>query len=428
MKIILYVSSAVVFLLTVLTFIEENVSAEWRGYQAGYLEVLAGMDQDSLATGEDSPPIELRQIYLPELNRIDRCVTCHLAIEDPRFFDQKNPLKSHPGNYLDTHDVEKSGCTICHDGQGRAIAWEDAAAFEDGKFWEKPVLKPPFIESNCYRCHSDTLAQTPSYNRGKRIFEASGCLGCHQRDGKGGYLAPELRGIGDASFHVKHPSDSLRTDLLGQFQNNRNVAYIYESVRFPSLQPENSVMLDYGFSHEDGLDIAVYLKSLTHPEFGVPRLPEARVASLPLLKQGAVTYQLYCRACHGENGEGGVANPNYIKDEIPQLDLLAERMFLYEKEDADVIIEALEQFGDLNLAEEEPDVPRFPVVLAQYNAIRDVIIKGNPAGKKIPEGPSPFNMPSWQKSIPAAEIDAVIAYLISIYDFEEDDEDWDDEE
>ncbi|TDJ03359.1 MAG: cytochrome c [Caldithrix sp.] len=38
--------------------------------------------------------------------------------------------------------------------------------------------------------------------------------------------------------------------------------------------------------------------------------------------------------------------------------------------------------------------------------------------------PAPFNMPSWQKSIPVEEINAVIAYLISIYDFEEEDEDW----
>ncbi|MFQ5652271.1 MAG: c-type cytochrome [bacterium] len=420
MKVVLYISSAVVFLITVLTFIEENVSAEWRGVQVQFRQLLAARDAEA---GDDEFPIELRQIYLPELNRVDRCVTCHVAIEDPRFVDQANPLKTHPGDYLETHDSEKIGCTVCHDGQGRAIVWADALGLEDSKHWEKPILPAPFIEANCYRCHSDTLVQTPHYNRGKRLFESSGCLGCHQRDSKGGYLAPEFRGLGDASFQLKHPTDSLRTELLKMFKRNRNVAYIYESVRFPAAQPANSVMIDYGFSHQDGLDIAVYLKSLTAPLPGVQRFPPPVQEALPLLAQGKKTYQLYCRACHGEDGAGGVQNPNYINDEIPQLDLIAERMFLFEKEDADTIIHAIERFGDLNQADPQPEVPRYGVVLAQYNAIRDVITNGNPAAKLAPEGPSPFNMPSWQRSMPMAEINAVIAYLISIYDFDEDEED-----
>lgn len=422
MKAILYSSSFVIILFSILYFVDENISAEWRGYQNQYRHILKEKLSANDNNADDIPKVELHQIYLPEMNRVDRCVTCHVAIEDPRFADQKNPLKTHPGNYLEIHDPEKFGCTICHDGQGRAIVWKDALAAADGQHWEKPVLMPPFLESNCYRCHSDTLAQTPTYNRGKRLFETSGCLGCHQRDGKGGYLAPEYRGLGDASFEIKHPSDSLRTELLAQFNNNRNIAYIYESVRYPTAQPPNSVMLDYGFSKDKAIAISVYLKSLVNPEPGVQKLPKTPEKALTTLERGKKTFQLYCRACHGENGEGGVHNPNYLKDEIPELDLLAERLFLFEKEDADAIIKAIEKFGDLNLAVPQPDVPRFPVVLAQYNAIRQVISNGNPAAKKDPEGPSPFNMPSWKKSIPTEDINSVIAYLISTYDFDEDEE------
>ncbi|MFQ5636863.1 MAG: c-type cytochrome [bacterium] len=419
MKILLYISSIAVIAFTALYFVEENISAEWRGYQVEYRRLLNEKNSNDAA---DVFPIEMRQIYLPEMNRVDRCVTCHVSIEDPRFADDSNPFKTHPGDYLETHDPDKFGCTVCHDGQGRAIVWEDALAREDGKHWEKPILTGAFLEANCYRCHTNMLAQTPSYNRGKRLFESSGCLGCHQRDGKGGYLAPEFRGLGDASFTIKHPTDSLKTELLAQFNNNRNLAYIYESVRYPSLQPANSVMLDYGFSHDDAMAIAVYLKSLGAPQPGAWHLPELKEEPLTLLAQGTRTYQLYCRACHGPDGEGGVENPNYQNDVIPELNLIAERMFLFEREDAEAIIEAIEKFGDLNRAEPEPEVMRYPVVLAQYNAIRDVIINGNPAAKLEPEGPSPFNMPSWRKSIPVADIDAVIAYLISIYDFEEEED------
>lgn len=425
MKIILYVSSFLVLVFTGAYFVEENFSAEWRSYQLQYRRLLEERSGNDTLESGDSFPIKLRQIYLPEMNRVDRCITCHVSIEDPSFANEKNPLKAHPGNYLEVHDVERVGCTICHDGQGRAISRADAFAMDDGKYWDKPVLPPPFLEANCYRCHSDTLAQTPTYNRGKRIFETGGCLGCHQRDGKGGYLAPEYRGLGDASFQLKHPTDSLRTELLARFHNNRNLAYIYESVRYPTAQPANSVMIDYGFSHEDAIAITVYLKSLTAPEPGVTRLPEAKKPTLSLLERGEKTFQLYCRACHGSKGEGGVKNPNYANDEIPALDLIAERMFLYEKEDAEVLIRALEEFGDLTLADPQPDIPRFPLVLAQYHAIKEVIVNGNPAAKLHPEGPSPFNMPSWRKSIRVEEINAVIAYLISTYDFEEDEEeDW----
>jgi len=422
MKIILYISSCVVLIFTLLYYIDDNISAEWRTYQATYRDLLKskrGQDGKSLA---DSPEIGLRQIYLPEMNRVDRCVTCHVSIEDPRFANAANPFKTHPGDYLEKHDPEKFGCTICHDGQGRAIAWDDALAWKDDKHWEKPVLLQPYLQANCYRCHTDTLAQTPRYNRGKQLFETSGCLGCHQRDGKGGYLAPEVRGLGDASFELKHPVDSLRTRLLTQFNNNRNLAYIYESVRYPLAQPANSVMLDYGFSREKAIDLTVYLKSLTPPEPGIARLPAAREKPLDLLAKGRKTFQLYCSACHGPNGEGGVDNPNYIKGQIPELDLVAERMFLYDREDADVIINAIRTFGDLNAAEPEPDVPRYAAVLAQYNAIRGVILNGNPAGKLDPEGATPFNMPSWHKSISVDEINAVVAYLISIYDFDDEEE------
>jgi len=419
MKIILYVSSIVVAAVTVLFFIEENISAEWRARQFEYKRLLATKEG---AVSEEFD-IELRQIYLPEMNRVDRCVSCHISIEDPRFADDVNPHKAHPGDYLEDHDPQKFGCTVCHDGQGRAIAWEDASATADGKHWEKPLLAAPFIEANCYRCHSGELAQTPNYNRGRHLFENSGCLGCHQRDGKGGYLAPEFRGLADASFTVKHPVDSLKAELLPMFNNNRNLAYIYESVLMPTAQPENSVMLDYGFSHEDALSLTVYLKSLGMQSRLLARLSETNQERSTVLEQGKKTFQLYCSACHGADGGGGVKNPNYQNDVIPSLDLIAERMFLFEQEDGDEIINAIQQYGNLNDADPEPDLPRYAITLAQYNAIRDVIINGNPAAKLDAEGASPFNMPSWKKSLSAGEMNAVIAYLVSLYDFEEDEED-----
>ena len=419
MKILLYISSIVVFLFTGLFYFQENIFAEWRGHQLAYLRQLKQINQDSEHQEEENLSIKLQQIYLPEMNRIDRCVSCHVTIEDPRFADKKNPLKTHPGNYLEKHDPEKFGCTICHDGQGRAIVWDDVRADSKEKFWEKPIIKKPFLEANCFRCHVKPLSETPTYNRGKYLFETSGCLGCHKRDGRGGYLAAELRGLGDASVHQKYPTNSLDPKLLPKFNYNRNLAYIYESVRFPKAQPEDSVMFDFKFSHDDALALTVYLKSLSTHQPGIEKLPQEPEKPLTLLARGKKTFQLFCSACHGENGKGGVKNRNYQKDVMPTLNLIAEKMFLYEKEDADAVIEAINEFGDLNLTDPEPDIPGFNRVLAQFTAVRDIILNGNSAAKKDPEGPAPFNMPSWRKSIPRKDVTSTIAFMISLYDFEE---------
>jgi cytochrome c553 len=250
-----------------LYLVEENISSECRTWQLEYRRLLAAKG------GGADVPIQLRQIYLPEMNRVDRCVTCHLAIDDPRFNDEANPLKAHPGDYLDTHDPDVFGCTVCHDGQGRATNWNDAAAVTDGTYWPKPLLKAPFIEANCYRCHAEPLAQTPTYNRGADLFTTNACLTCHAIDGKGGRMAQDLAGIADADFHLKHPSTQLRDELLPQFNNNRNLAFLYEAVRFPAAQPPDLAMVDYGFTHEDSIALTVYLKSLGATPATGPRPP-----------------------------------------------------------------------------------------------------------------------------------------------------------
>jgi mono/diheme cytochrome c family protein len=120
-----------------------------------------------------------------------------------------------------------------------------------------------------------------------------------------------------------------------------------------------------------------------------------------------------CFLCHGPAGEGGVANKNYIKDTIPRL-ALAEQMKLFDAEDVKAILDQLKRGVRLDTLEGSPPAPQFNVVLAQYHSIADVIRKGNPAGKKDPRGPTPpLFMPSWGRELSDADIDALIAYLLS---------------
>jgi mono/diheme cytochrome c family protein len=126
-----------------------------------------------------------------------------------------------------------------------------------------------------------------------------------------------------------------------------------------------------------------------------------------------------CFLCHGPEGQGGVSNRNYIKDTIPRL-ALAEQMKLFEPEDVSAILEQMKRGVRLDTLADSPPAPQFNVVLAQYHSIQDVIRKGNPAGKKDPKRPAPpLNMPGWGRELSDADIDALIAYLLSAVPREE---------
>jgi len=112
---------------------------------------------------------------------------------------------------------------------------------------------------------------------------------------------------------------------------------------------------------------------------------------------------------------GGVRNPNYINDYIPNLNTLSEQMFITKKEIQDVVISILNESGDLLQAGPQSNIPSFFKVIAKYMSVKNIIINGRIVDKKDPEGPAPLNMPAWGKTIPEEELASVIAYLISTY-------------
>ncbi len=307
MKKLLLVSSCAVIVLLAVAMTNEIARPAWKGYQKQYA---AALHARAAATGKKAVdyPIQLRQIVLPELNRTDRCVSCHVAMEDPGMKGQPNPLAPHPGKFLDDHDVERYGCTICHDGQGRAVNARDAHA-AGIPFWERPRLEGALAQANCARCHrADMPESATAYRRGEQVFVSNGCMGCHVVRGKGGHLGPELTNIGNASFYEKAPSKKNRHRLLAKFHGNVNLAYLYESVKEPKAQPKDSAMVDYKFSDQDADAVTIYLKSLRDdavPEAYVARPKPRRQGSAdtPLLA-GRRLYLLYCSACHGKTGEG----------------------------------------------------------------------------------------------------------------------------
>jgi hypothetical protein len=130
-----------------------------------------------------------------------------------------------------------------------------------------------------------------------------------------------------------------------------------------------------------------------------------------------------CIACHGEDGEGGVDNINYVRKEIPAHDILAENLWLREKEHADVFIGLLSSRVDVDELEEDPGIPLLNLVLTQYSAAKDLIRDGKLCAKADSVGPEPpLQMLSWEARLSDYDIDAIIAYLITLYEWEEEEE------
>ena len=105
----------------------ENYGAQWSGVQHQYRDILRQNATDERGREFIAKfRIELKQVSLPALGTVDRCVTCHNGIDDPRMTDVAIPHRVHPAGILDIHPVDRFGSTFCHHGLGPSTTFRDA--------------------------------------------------------------------------------------------------------------------------------------------------------------------------------------------------------------------------------------------------------------------------------------------------------------
>ena len=152
--------------------------AEWRRQQAEFRRLeraVKNPHQLAQAARVDG----LRQVWLPDLDRVDRCTTCHLGIDDAAFGRAPQPFRVHGGTWLTTHPVERFGCTVCHEGQGQATDYGNAA-HSAIPFVARPMRPLETIEASCGACHrSLDPPDAPALSAGRVVFGD----GMHQSDG-----------------------------------------------------------------------------------------------------------------------------------------------------------------------------------------------------------------------------------------------------
>lgn len=192
--------------LSMLTMILFGISVvkeedrEWKKFQKEFfaMEQERGVDRDY--------SVKIRQIWNQQAGITDRCITCHLGMEDTDVVNpyKENPFKSHPKlEFIKQHPTQKMGCTTCHDGQG--LGTSVAGGHGRVHAWDYPMHERlggiDMVQSSCTKCHShDALPEGAELIvAGRKLWDKYGCMGCHKAAPLNevvGELCPELTGIG----------------------------------------------------------------------------------------------------------------------------------------------------------------------------------------------------------------------------------------
>jgi sulfur oxidation c-type cytochrome SoxX len=300
----------------------------WERHQTAYFEQARSLSKNDRERAElETREPRIEQVIVTSFGdtHVDRCTTCHIAADDPRFAGFAEPLKSHPyseamgdvfrnGHWERRHKFADFGCTVCHDGQGRGL--ETVYSHGEDEFWPEPLLGyvtqanwrkdfapklkgKAYMEANCAQCHTEEdFAGTPHVNRGRKLFYAMNCYGCHKIDGMSeGTLGPDL------------------TEAGKKFK----VDYLWESIVEPRANLATSFMPDFHLNQSDVESLVVFLKSRRGVNFAETSLDryKAHVANVavvipPGTENEKAGQQLLsdraCTACHklGDR-DGGIA-------------------------------------------------------------------------------------------------------------------------
>lgn len=269
-------------LLSLLLFIGQV----WKDYDRPYLEYQRKFKEllDQKAAGASKPAefrFGFRQRWIKELDRVDRCETCHLGLEDPRFKDAPQPFTTHP--VIAEHAYEKFGCTVCHGGQGMATTLEDAHGPTEN--WNTALYHDNFMENSCSQCHGEFIQdQAPVLFRGQTIFYEYGCRGCHKVGGKARtQIGPPLDEIGKR----------VKTDWL------------FRWLKGPKAYLPLTKMPDPKFTQQEAAEAAAFLLQGPGPE-GPVISGNADLGKTTLLESR-------CVSCHTIEGKGGTVGPELAR-------------------------------------------------------------------------------------------------------------------
>jgi mono/diheme cytochrome c family protein len=249
--------------------------------------------------------------------RVDRCQTCHVAINRAGFEEEPQPFRTHPRREVlladNAHSAEKVGCTVCHDGQGPAVN-SVRQAHGEVPYWERPLLRGAKAQSSCTSCHLDVqrLEDAPLFAQGQRIFEQIGCTGCHLVQGYENIakVGPSLRRV------------SAKVDP----------AWMVRWIQNPHDERPRTRMPNFGFKDDEAVAIASYLWSVSREEgerwLAAHSMPSGyREGDRAMVARGkSLVEAVGCKGCHGFADGEFSTTVGKEKDLAPNLQNIAAKV------------------------------------------------------------------------------------------------------
>lgn len=387
MKRVLFLALSGLLTVLFLVAVGFDMTREWTAYQRRFAKSLRRDERRGLHGG-------IQQIQVKALGRVDRCTTCHVAMDHPQLALAEQPFTAHPGEYLSWHPPDQFGCTVCHGGQG--LATQVQAAHGEVKHWEQPLLRGSLVQASCRKCHGNLepiRSYVPLLAQGVQLYDRLGCAGCHTVQGFGQTVSIDLSDMGDKpwqllDFTFVEGDHTLTQWIEEHFKEPRRTTPGYRLSELPPGEEEiyPTFMPNFGLTDEQAQALTIYMLSLTAESlpatYVIAATPPTQPAYATAVERGRAVFQKYgCAGCHGEGGVGGRKNWN------------------------------------AQVGEEEPSL----VYVKMYydrDRLKGLIRDGRqPVPRRDPARPrAPSFMPAWKDRLTDAELDDVVEYLLSLYD------------
>jgi len=178
---------------------------DYRRYQESYRQrLLATAGSSKELQAAEAETVRVRQTWIPQFgDRVDRCQSCHLGVENVKMGGSEEPYRLHSPTPHTPGDFRRFGCVACHRGQGRATSLTEAHGRVPG--WSSPLLPLRYTEASCGACHRGLhVPEASLLSAGRALMDRVGCLACHKIAGWTEWRsqAPDLDGLSEKT-HVE---------------------------------------------------------------------------------------------------------------------------------------------------------------------------------------------------------------------------------